>query len=47
MVSLLHPLFGKFQFYASEQLNYVTVVWGIVVVVHGVVSLIEWMQNKK
>ncbi|MFD1435547.1 YfzA family protein [Kroppenstedtia eburnea] len=47
MVSLLRPLFDGIQFYASEQLNYVTVVWGIVVVVHGVVSLVEWMQNKK
>ena len=41
LVVFLQPFFDQFQPYTSEQLNYVTAIWGMVVVGHGIVWLIE------
>lgn len=46
LVAFLHPFFDQFQIYSSERLNYVTAVWGVVILVHGIASLVEWLKIK-
>ncbi|WP_060204944.1 hypothetical protein [Sporosarcina koreensis] len=47
LIESVHPFFDRFQPYTSEQLNFVTAVWGIVVVGHGFVWLGELLRNKQ
>ena len=47
LVEVLQPFFDHFRPYTSEQLNYVTAVWGIVVVGHGIGWLAELLRNKQ
>jgi len=44
---IFKPIFDHFQIYSSTHLNYVTVVWGTVVVVHGVISLVKTLLTNK
>lgn len=39
-------LFGSFQVYDSEQLNFVTVVWIIALVLHGIETIIGKLTRK-
>ncbi|MFD1206194.1 YfzA family protein [Sporosarcina contaminans] len=41
------PFFDQIQIYSSTHLNYVTVVWGTAVVVHGVISIVKSLHNNK
>lgn len=41
LLETLQPFFEHFQPYTSEQLNYVTAVWGVAVIGHGVGWFVE------
>ncbi|MCG7345999.1 YfzA family protein [Sporosarcina sp. ACRSL] len=47
LIDSLHPFFERFQPYTSEQLNYVTAVWGFVVVGHGIAWFVERSRGKQ
>ncbi|GEN83801.1 hypothetical protein SLU01_21130 [Sporosarcina luteola] len=47
VVAFLHPFFNQFLIYSSEHLNYVTAVWGVVVVVDGIFKFVMWLKSQR
>lgn len=47
VVAFLHPFFNQFLIYSSEHLNYVTAVWGVVVVVDGIFKFVLWLNSQR
>lgn len=45
-ISEFHVLFDWFQLYHTEQLNYVTVVWGGALIIHGAGCALEKLLRK-
>lgn len=46
VVSKLHMLFDKFPMYHTEQLNYFTFVWIVILILHGIVCTFEKLSQK-
>lgn len=47
VIVFLQPFFDWFQPYESAELNYVTAIWGLVVVVHGIVWLVGLLRKRR